>query len=226
MDKLLSRVRIKVNGNIFDKDPEGSELGKRIIKCSIKLIDSIGFEHFTFRKLSLEISTSEASIYRYFPNKHRLLLYLTSWYWAWMEYKLVFATTNIKNAEQKFKICIKLLTEEVQQDGDYEHINERILHKIVVAESSKAYLVKEVDRENEFGAFKPYKNIVQRVSDIISEINPSFKYPHMLVSTIIEGVHHQRYFAAHLPRLTDIHSGEDSIMEFYYDMAVKTIDIE
>ena len=33
----------------------------------------------------------------------------------------------------------------------------------------------------------------------------------MLVSTIIEGTHHQRFFAEHLPRLTNVVEGEDSV---------------
>ena len=36
---------------IFIKDPESSELGKRIIEHSILLIDEIGFDSFTFKKL-------------------------------------------------------------------------------------------------------------------------------------------------------------------------------
>lgn len=223
MEKLLSNIAIKVNDHIFEKDPQGSNLGHRILKGSIELIDRIGFEHFTFKKLGGQINTSEASIYRYFHSKHKLLLYLASWYWGWMEYKLVFATTNISDPIEKLKIAIKLLTEETQQDGDFEHINEILLHRIVIAESSKVYLVKEVDVENEYGAFLSYKNLVQRVSDIINEINGDFKYPHMLVSTIIEGSHHQRYFAEHLPRLTDTIKGEDSIVKFYIEMAVSTI---
>ncbi len=224
MHELLSNITIKVNPHVFDKNPDDSDLGKRILKGSIELIDGIGFEHFTFKKLSEKIKTSEASVYRYFPSKHRLLLYLTSWYWSWMEYRLVFSITNISSAKERLNIAIKLLTEAVKQDGNYAHIDEIILHKIVIAESSKAYLVKEVDEENKFGVFKPYKNLVERVSNIIHEINPDFKYPHMLVSTIIEGSHHQRYFAEHLPRLTDSIKGEDSIVEFYLNMAIASIN--
>jgi hypothetical protein len=104
------------------------------------------------------------------------------------------------------------------------HINEEKLYRIVVAESPKAYLTKEVDQENKEGLFTGYKQLVDRVSEIILEINPVFKYPHMLISTVIEGAHHQRYFADHLPRLTDVVEGEDSITEFYKDMVFKTIE--
>jgi hypothetical protein len=36
-----------------------------------------------------------------------------------------------------------------------------------------------------------------------------------LVSTIIEGSHHKRFFSAHLPKLTDKIKVEDAIVSFY-----------
>ncbi len=47
----------------------------------------------------------------------------------------------------------------------------------------------------------------------------------MLVSTVIEGSHNQRYFAEHLPRLTDAIMGEDAITEFYLDVTFKAINV-
>jgi AcrR family transcriptional regulator len=43
------------------------------VKNGLILINKIGFEEFTFKKLSIEISTTEASIYRYFENKHQII---------------------------------------------------------------------------------------------------------------------------------------------------------
>ena len=76
-------------------------------------------------------------------------------------------------------------------------------------------MTKEVDNENEEGAFVGYKRLVSRVSDIVKEINSKYSYPHMLVSTVMEGAHHQRFFSEHLPALTDVIEGEDSITNFY-----------
>ena len=45
----------------------------------------------------------------------------------------------------------------------------------------------------------------------------------MLVSTIIEGAHHQRYFAEHLPSLTDVCEGEDAITTFYQKLALREL---
>jgi hypothetical protein len=80
-----------------------------------------------------------------------------------------------------------------------------------------------VDRANADGAYLGYKELVQRLSDFIMEINPDFEFPHMLVSTVIEGAHHQRFFAEHLPRLTDIKDGTDAVIEFYTNLVFKAI---
>lgn len=223
MHRSLTSVGIKINECIYLKDPESSDLGKKIITGSIDLIDEIGFEAYTFRKLAKIIQSTEASIYRYFENKHKLLLYLTSWYWSWMEYRLVFRLANIPSAVERLKIAVSVLTETVTEDGGFSHIDEVKLNRIVIEDSSKVYLTRNVDEENKEGVYLGYKNLVGRVSDIISEIDPKFKYPHMLISTVVEGAHHQRFFAQHLPRLTDVVEGEDSIIEFYTQMVLSTI---
>ena len=211
LKQLLSNIEICVNPSIYLKDPASSDLGKKIIQGSIELIYDIGFEAFTFRKLAKAISSTEASVYRYFESKHKLLVYLTSWYWSWLEYRLVFSIANVENPIIRLERAILIVTKQVEEDGNFAHINEIKLDQIVIAESSKAYLTKEVDEDNKIGSFAGYKQLVERISLIITEIKPDYKYPHMLVSTVIEGMHHQRYFAEHLPRLTDSVAGEDAI---------------
>ena len=139
---------------------------------------------------------------------------------------MVFALANVNSPEDRMERAIKLLTEDVVEKGTFPHINEIKLYRIVVSESSKAYLTREVDQQNKEGCFTGYKRLVQRVSDIILEINPDFKYPHMLVSTVIEGAHHQRYFAEHLPKLTDEINNGDAISQFYMDMVFKSIECQ
>ncbi|MEQ8358728.1 MAG: TetR/AcrR family transcriptional regulator [Cytophagales bacterium] len=223
MLEFLSKVNIQVNENIYLKNPESSDLGKNIISGSIDLIEKMGFEAFTFRKLGKEINSTEASIYRYFESKHKLLLYLINWYWAWMEYRLVFSMANIKSPEERLQRALNLLTEEYNSEKKFNYIDTQKLFNIVIQESSKSYLIKEVDKVNQEGAFLAYKQLVARVGDIILEINPKYKYPHMLISTVIEGAQHQRFFAEHLPRLTDVPDGEATIPNFYKNMVLKTI---
>ena len=103
MHELLKNLQIKVNEKTYLKDPESSDLGKRIIENSITLINDIGFEAFTFKKLGVLIHSNESSVYRYFENKHKLLLYLTAWYWAWIEYHIVIKTFSISDPKKKLE---------------------------------------------------------------------------------------------------------------------------
>ena len=64
-------VQVKIQERCFIKDPDTSELGQNIVANSISLIDEIGFEAFTFKKLGVAINSPESSIYRYFKNKFR-----------------------------------------------------------------------------------------------------------------------------------------------------------
>tara|TARA_R110002049_G_scaffold129408_6_gene287191 strand:- start:238 stop:936 length:699 start_codon:yes stop_codon:yes gene_type:complete len=226
MKDFFSKLEIKANDSLFLKHPDSSELGRKIIVGSIDLIHKIGFDAFTFRKLAVSIASTEASIYRYFESKYKLLLYLTSWYWGWMEYRLLFFITNVDSPVERLDRAISLLTERVVVNNNSTHIDTSKLNQIIICESSKAYLIKDVDIENKEGAYSDYKQLVGRISDIIMEINPTYKYPHMLVSTVIEGAHHQHYFAAHLPKLTDVIKGEDAVTTFYKEMVLKAIGVK
>lgn len=217
------QIHIIISPELYTKNPESSDLGKKIVNKSIEMIDDLGFEAFTFGKLGQSIGSNESSIYRYFDSKHSLLIYLVSWYWTWMEYKLVFATTNITPPKIKLNKVIEVLTEKITEDSNFSYINEVILNRIIIAESSKTYHTKDIDKENKKGFYKTYKRVVERVSDIVLEVNPKFEFPHMLVSTVIEGAHHQRYFSKHLPSLTDFEEGKNNIVRFYTDLVFKTI---
>ena len=217
------KIHIEINPELFSKNPDSSELGRNIISSSIELINEIGFELFTFKKLGALIDSPESSIYRYFKNKHTLLIYLTSWYWTWTEYRLVFATTNVDSATERLKKSIAILTSPVLIDDEISYENEILLSEIIFSESLKIYHTKNVDEENKKGCFLAYKKIVQRVSDIILEINPKFKYAHMLVTTAIDGAHQQKYYTEHLPGLTDINSDKNSISNFYTKLVFDVI---
>ena len=111
MDFVLSKFSPNIHESIYLKNPETSELGRKILNSSVDLIEELGFEHFNFKKLGLRIQATEASVYRYFDNKHKLLLYLSSWYWGWIEYKLTFKNTNISDPVLRLTNAIDILAE-------------------------------------------------------------------------------------------------------------------
>ena len=222
MQNLISNIKIQVNPKIFIKDPETSQLGRKIIQFSILLIDEIGFDNFTFKKLGEKIGSNESSIYRYFENKHKLLVYLTSWYWAWTEYKLVFAITNIENPLEKLQKAIFIVTEKVEDNLLTEHINESILSKIIIKEFTKTLQTKEVDEENKEGFFLIYKSVINRIIKIVEEVNPDYLFAKSLVSSIVEGSLHQHFLSEHLKTITNC-SETVNPSNFYTDLVERTL---
>jgi AcrR family transcriptional regulator len=222
MQSILSNIIISVNNKLYVKNPETSELGKKIIEQSILLIDEIGFENFTFKKLGEKINSNESSVYRYFESKHKLMLYLSSWYWGWIEYKLVFGTSNIENAMEKLKKAIIVVTEKVEDDNATLHINESILNKIIIQEFTKTLLTKEVDEENKEGFFLVYKRIINRIIDIINEVKPNYEFKKSLASSIVEGALHQHFLKDHLKTITDCNDN-NTVTDFYIDLVEKTL---
>lgn len=212
-------AHIEINPNLYLKNPESSELGQNIIKNSVILIAEIGFEQFTFKKLATHIGTTEAGIYRYFENKHRLLTYLATWFWNWLEFQVVFQTNNIKDSKEKIEILLRLLTEKTED----EHIHK--LHQVVINEGDKTYFTKHVNEDNQAQFFKPYKDLCNRIAQIILDYNPEYRFPHSLATMIIETAHHQHFFLHHLPSLTDFGNtqNQDSIKLFLEEMVFKTL---
>jgi AcrR family transcriptional regulator len=217
MNTVLSNLKIQINEKIYVKNPETSELGKKILEQSILLIDEIGFDNFTFKKLGEKIGSNESSIYRYFENKHKLLVYLSSWYWSWMEYKLVFSTANITDSKEKLKKAIIIVTEKVTDDRSTAHINEAILNKIIIAEFTKTLHTKEVDQENKEGFFLIYKRVIARIVAIVNEVNPDYLYAKSLISSVVEGSLHQYFLEEHLKTITDCNEIV-SPTEFYLNL--------
>ena len=217
MNTVLFQLKIQVSEKIFLKDPETSILGKKIIQQSILLIDEIGFDDFTFKKLGERIGSNESSIYRYFENKHKLLVYLSSWYWSWIEYKLAFATTNIDLAFERLLRAITIVTEIAEDDSSTSYIDEMVLNQIIVAEFTKTFLTKEVDQENKEGFFLIYKRVINRIVAIIEEVNPEYQFAKSLASTIVEGSLHQHYLKKHLKTITDC-TDDNSPTDFYINL--------
>ncbi len=211
--------------DLFLKDPQGSELGKNLIRHSILMIDNLGFESFTFKKLAFEIGVTEPSIYRYFENKQKVLHYLISWYWNWLEFRLLQKTSPLTNTKDKLLTTIELLCNPIEFDESFDFVNEVILYRVVISESSKIYLNKQVDEVHNRGLYLKYENLGNIIAGFISNMNPSYKFAHTLASTLIETAHLQHFFSAHIPGLTDCSasSKDHNIQYFLSEMLFNTI---
>ncbi len=224
----MPALQLLMNENLFQRDPQETDLGRKIIKESIALIDELGFEGFTFKKLATAIDSTEASIYRYFENKHRLLVYIIAWYWNWLEYKIDFGIQNIHDPKKKLEIALGIIALKKDRDPSFPDIDEEALYRIVISESDKTYLTKQVDEDNREGFFRGFKSLCEKIASFVSEINPKFSYPHSLISTALQAAHQQLFYAEHLPSLTDmkrddphLHKQDEEFLQIMVFNAIK-----
>lgn len=186
-----------------------------MLRSSIVLMQELGFEKFTFRKLANYIGVSEITVYRYFENKHKLLLYLLSWYWEWVKYSIVFNTQNIELGDKKLQIAIRTIIASNKRNSLVEYIDEEKLYGLVVEESVKAYHTKDVDMENKEGLFLTLKSLKSELAGIILEVNPHYPFSNSLASTILEMSLRIRFYAEHLPSMSDIKNTDEIDEQLY-----------
>ncbi len=221
MDKLLSSLRISISESIYLKDPETSVLGKKIIEESILMIDLMGFEAFTFKKLGDKIGSNESSIYRYFENKHKLLLYLCSWYWGWLEYHLVINCYSVNDPWEKLDKAVHIISREVTEDSAFTFVNEPALNRIIINENAKSFLNKDVDVENKEGGFTSYKRLINRIAEMVLAAAPNYSYPKSLSGTLVETALHQYFLRDHFKGITD--KEKEGPEAFLLDLIHKTL---
>jgi AcrR family transcriptional regulator len=212
---MIDSIILKQPEGTYLKDPQGSDLGIKIIKESIELMEEIGIEDFTFKKLSNRIESTEASVYRYFESKHQLLLYLYSWYWGWKMVEIDRATHFISTDFDKLITAMNLLIQQENKAAFAFSFSYEKLRNLIEKEGIKSFLTKKVDDENQIGAFDNYKKLVALLSSWVVATKKDFQFPNMLITTIIEGAHLQHFFGNHLQRLTNHSDTNDNVAEFY-----------
>ncbi|MBX0290181.1 TetR/AcrR family transcriptional regulator [Hymenobacter sp. HSC-4F20] len=218
---MNTSLRIDIPHRLYLRDPQETELGRRMIAESIRLMDEIGLEQFTFRKLAQRMASTEASLYRYFENKHRLLGYLVSWHWAWLRFRIRFHIHNIPSAAQRLHLILSILTQAHRDDPTTTDLDEAALYRLVVSEASKAYLIRCVDEDHRAGLFREYHCLVADIAGVLRELNPDYAYPQALASTLLEEARKQLFFSQHLPTLTE--TTENTLYDFLHGLLFGTL---
>lgn len=197
-------ITIDINDSIYLRDPLETTLGKKIIEHAIILIAEIGFEELNFKKLAKSMGSTEASVYRYFENKYKLLAYLVAWYWDFMHFMVLMDVRNVKDPSVKLKQAISTLVNSLDSAVTPSYINQSKLHRVVVENATKVYHTKNVDALNKEGYYVNYKKIIKTLSEIVLEIDNGFQYPIALATNLIEQSLNNEYYIEHLPSLTDV----------------------
>ncbi len=222
MPTSLTNIRIDVHDKIYLKDPYSSDLGRSIIERSLDVMDELGLEKFTFKKVAADIGTTESAVYRYFENKHKILLYYASWYWGWLEYRLAFGTANMDDAGARLERAIKIILEKPGELSSAPFDLNK-LERVIISESSKAFFTKQVDGENKVGVFAQFKSLCARFSALIDDAAPDYPYSRTLASTFIESQLNQLFFCEHLPSISDLQLDTERYI-FYKTMIFNTIE--
>lgn len=102
---------------LFRKEPETSRLGKKLIREAIDFLIAQGLERLTFKKLAEQMGSTEASIYRYFTNKHQMFCYLVFYALKHLLYYLQQQKAEVAETQQ-YQILLRLLNPELDL---YEH---------------------------------------------------------------------------------------------------------
>ncbi|HEY0654385.1 MAG TPA: TetR/AcrR family transcriptional regulator [Chryseosolibacter sp.] len=211
----MSYLLFNVSEKLYLRDPQKSAVGQAIIRHSVALIDRDGFDNITFKKLAEAIDSTEATIYRYFENKFRLLQYLIVWHWTSVNFEIDYHVNNIAAPQDKLKICLQVLAG-MRKPFNATIIDQQALNRVVIAEFDKFYLSKTIDRDYEEGLLDPFNETCQRIAALVKQINPKYPFPHSLISTAINAARHQVYFSKHLPQLCDIKNDERTLHDRLY----------
>ena len=206
---MAIQVHISPSPSLYQRDPQATSLGRQILSSGIELLDELGLESCTFKKLAVHAGCTEASIYRYFSSKHQLLTYLVNWYWDWVHYLIRTAAAQHSTPVAQLRAGVAALAKPMVTNPAVTYIDERRLHQVVLREGTKAYHSKSTDEQNRAGVFLPYKELVATLAAMVLGVAPTLPYPRALAATLFEMAHNHVYFAEHLPRLTDLDSRSD-----------------
>lgn len=214
MELLLRNWQTRLNPKLFKKDPLSSDLGMRISKEGLLLFSEAGFDGFTFKKLAERLNTTESSIYRYFDNKHRFLIYLIAHHWLWLEHQIYFQINSFATPIEQFHKALEVLCHADDASWPFDHLDRKALQKVLIDASLRAYYSDEVDVENQDGLFSDYKRLNQRLFLLLVQCAPNYPHPKALISTLIETIHSQQFYATHLPSLTDLDYSKGHVLNF------------
>ncbi len=223
MNGLIRNVSVRIDESLFCKDPTSSDIGLAIIRKSVDLLHSEGLESFTFKKLATALGSTESTIYRYFLNKHQLIMYLSSWYWNLLEWKVVFATANMESPFAMMDKALKVLSNPVEESS-VEFFDEKKLRDIVISYGFSGVELKNLKKKERVGYFLAYSNLSLRFEQIILLHNKNFKNARAMAATLIETSNFQLLLKLRLPELTDANSSETSLHNLLSQIVYKALE--
>ncbi len=199
-----SNKDLNISPKLYVRDPQTTDLGKKMLQESVVLIDETGFEEFGIDKLARHLEVEEDEIYQYFESKHQIFVFLLNWYWEKTIVLIDSNTAQIHDPIQKLKKIIDLLVQGANYGPFADFIDDARLQNIVIRESAKGYRRDALGKEHQGDLFFSFEDLCSKITPTLLEINARFPYPRTLASTLIETANNTLYFAHHNPKLLDL----------------------
>lgn len=152
------------------RDPQQTHLGQKIVAQGIALLAEIGLEQFSFKRLAQEVHTTEASVYRYFENKHQLMQYLSEGFWCDLSTRLSVQAALAQTPEQQLELQLHILVEA------YQNLQGQIIPVLLASEGPSPIGLQSVYRQMQV---------------VIVRVNPHYPYPRTLITTLLEAARQQ-----------------------------------
>jgi AcrR family transcriptional regulator len=191
------------------RDPEGTELGRAAVAGGLELLNELGLEAFTFRKLAERIGSTEVSLYKYFPNKHRLLQYHFQLYWLWLRQVCGREVEEARDPKDALRRCVEAICGVWPRELPPLQVDPHALRLLVIEEGTKSYLHKNVDADNAKRLFAPYKEFSAFLAARLVAVRRGVPMPRSFATTVIEMAHSLPFAMEHLPSLTELSSRKD-----------------
>ncbi|MFN5207896.1 MAG: TetR/AcrR family transcriptional regulator [Bacteroidota bacterium] len=200
--------QVHIPSRMAQHDPSHSRTGLKILNTAIQLIADEGYESFHLSRLAEKADTVESTVYRYFENKHKLLLYISGWYWAYLDFSIDYETREMKAPAQILNKAIEMMAGK-NLPTNIDLIGDPLLiHRIMITEFSKIYITQMAQEDNKEGYFVYFKTFVNKIGNLLSAIMPGYKFPRSFAFLLVLGIYQQMHVAEKLPALSDYDQSE------------------
>jgi AcrR family transcriptional regulator len=221
-----THIHLKPDPALYLRDPEGTRLGQAILSEGLVLMNELGVEAFTFKKLAARIDSTEVSLYKYFPNKQRLLQYYFQLYWLWLRQVCGRHAERSVDPLGTVRSVVDALCGVWPKDVPTAQLDPFALRLLVIEEGMKSYLHKNVDADNARRLFLPYKALSAFIAECLVAYRKDVPMPRSFATTIIEMAHSLPFAMEHLPSLTELSNKKDlkHLSAHLYHRAVTYLD--
>ncbi|MFZ1691838.1 MAG: TetR/AcrR family transcriptional regulator [Flavobacteriales bacterium] len=202
-------LHLRPDTSLSLKDPEATELGRSMLIGGLELMNELGLEAFTFKKLADHIGCTEVSLYKYFPNKQRLLQYYFQLYWLWLRQVCGRLAERANDPRESLEDVVEAICGVWPKELPQVQLDPQALRTLVIEEGMKSYLHKNVDQDNARRLFLPYKELSAFLAERLVACRADVPWPRSFATTVIEMAHSLPFAMEHLPSLTELSSRKD-----------------